>query len=91
MNRGPVAHGTSTHTGTEKSFYGTVAGSISSARIEGTRMYLIWLMYSCLFSPVAHQLYNDSFNCMNVHIAGAEYIRNSCQDLLDPLQRNNCW
>ena len=28
----------------EKSFYSTVAGSISSKRIEGTRMYLRWFM-----------------------------------------------
>ena len=34
---------------------------------------------SFLFSSVAHQLYNDSSNCMNVRIAGAEYIRNNCQ------------
>ena len=44
-NPGPVAHGTSTHVySSEKSFYITLAGSISSERIEGTRMYLRWFM-----------------------------------------------
>ena len=39
-NPGPVAHGASTHTVLRNpSFYGSVAGSISSVRIEGTRHF----------------------------------------------------
>ena len=80
-NSGPVAH--------EKSFYGTVAGSVSSQteKIEGTRMYLRWFIM-CFFSSVAHQLhciYNDHSYHMNVHAAVVEYIRNNRQRFIGPI------
>ena len=72
---------------TEKSFYSTVAGSLSSKRFEVTRKYLRWflLLFFCC-PPVIH----DPSYHMNVHAAGVESIRNDRQKVIGPITEQLC-
>ena len=60
---------------TEKSFYGTVAGSV-------TRLKAVECTF---FSSFAHKLHNDPSYHMNTHAAGVEYIRNNRQRFIGPI------
>lgn len=84
LNPGPLAHGTSTDT---RQGLRNPSMALLQARLaqQGLKALECTSDGSCLFSPVAHQLYNDSSNCMNVRIAGAEYIKNSCQRFIGPI------
>ena len=81
---GPLAHGTSTDT---RQGLRNPSTALLQARLaqQGLKALECTSDGSCLFSPVAHQLYNDSSNCMNVRIAGAEYIKTSCQRFIGPI------
>ena len=84
-NPGPVAHGTCTH-----AVLRNPSITLLQARFaqKGLKTLECTSDGSCVFSSVAHQLYNDPSYHMNVHAAESNMSETTVNNLLDPLQSN---